>query len=330
MTISRIVIARHGKRLDSEDTGWSVSSATPYDSPLAEEGREQVCASGQVMKEYLNEDERMYVHSSPFLRCVETADGLGLRNARVRLDSVFGEWLTEDYFTDYAPPPADNHRSLVERNTRWLIASGKTPVDDGWKYDQFGDSGEYGESWEDMHRRFSHGLERLMRYYNSFSEPCSVVIVTHGAGVNALLGHILDQPLLTRINVASFAVLQKTFVGTWEMMYNSNQELVPPTLSSNSTSSSSVASEVFSHERERANSGGGGYHSTSGFFADEPPSSFTLGFSSQPDKGSAKATSSSNMTTPTDKTSFNLQFADKKRTALPSLDSSLWRFGGNQ
>lgn len=329
MTLSRLVIVRHGKRLDSEDTGWSVRSATPYDSPLADEGREQVCASGQVMREYLKDGERVYVHSSPFLRCVETADRLGLTNARVRLDAVFGEWLTEDYFSNYAPPPSDNHRSLVERNMQWLKTNGSTSIDDGWQYDQFGDSGEYGESWEDMHQRFSHGLERLLRYYNGFSEPCTVVIVTHGAGVNALLGHILDQPLLTRINLASFAVLQKMFVGTWEMVYNSNQELMPPTLSSNSTSSSSVASEVFNHERERANSGGGGFHATSGFFGNELPSSFTLGFSSQPDKKSTTS-SSSNMTTPTDKTSFNLQFADKKQNTLPSLDSSLWRFGGNQ
>lgn len=326
MTLSRIVIVRHGKRLDSEDTGWSARSATPYDSPLAEEGRDQVCASGQIMKEYLTEDEKVYVHSSPFLRCVETADKLGLEGAQVRLDAVFGEWLTEDYFSDYSPPPEDNHRSLVERNSQWLKRNGSATLDRSWKWDQFGDSGEYGESWENMHRRFSHGLERLIRYYNHTSEKCNVVIVTHGAGVNALLGHILDQPLLSRINLASFAVLQKTFVGNWEMVYNSNQELVPPTLSSNSTSSSSVASEVFSHERERSNSGGG---LSSGFFSYQPaePSSFTLGFS-QTEKPSS---TTSNITTPTDTTSFNLHFADSKKSAtLPSLDNSLWRFGGNQ
>lgn len=287
---------------------------------------EQVCASGQMMKEYLKDDEKVYVHSSPFLRCVQTADKLGLEDAQIRLDAVFGEWLTEDYFSDYAPPPADNHCSLVERNTQWLKTNGSSAIDGSWMWDQFGDSGEYGESWENMHRRFSHGLERLMRYYNRRAERCNIVIVTHGAGVNALLGHILHQPLLSRINLASFAVLQKTFVGTWEMVYNSNQELMPPTLSSNSTSSSSVASEVFSHERERSNSGGG---LTSGFFSYQPEesSSFTLGFS-QADKPS---TTTSNMTTPTDKTSFNLQFADnKKQTTLPSLDNSLWRFGGNQ
>ncbi|OIW28267.1 hypothetical protein CONLIGDRAFT_554639, partial [Coniochaeta ligniaria NRRL 30616] len=94
-----VFVVRHGHRLDAADKQWHLSSPAPYDPPLTYNGWLQTHALGakisSLLKERIQEDEaaaaaqtpnssarrkrRKYktiVHSSPFLRCVQTSIGL--------------------------------------------------------------------------------------------------------------------------------------------------------------------------------------------------------------------------------------------------------------
>ncbi|KAE8382336.1 hypothetical protein BDV26DRAFT_253793 [Aspergillus bertholletiae] len=102
----------------------------------------------------------------------------------------------------------------------------------------WGNGGEYGEEWSTMHRRFHTGLERMVAWYQehdvslpsgrrrrhsqlSLSESAEeskipddeddpidtiLVIVTHGAGCNAIIGAITGEPALVDINTASLTL----------------------------------------------------------------------------------------------------------------------------
>ena len=102
----------------------------------------------------------------------------------------------------------------------------------------FGDGGAYGEEWTAMHKRFRKGMRRLLNWYAtddapaelvttpcpSTSSACSsgtrseheeeeeedvetvVIMVSHGAGCNAMIGAITNQPVLMDVGIASLTM----------------------------------------------------------------------------------------------------------------------------
>lgn len=149
---------RHGNRLDAADKKWHLSSPTPYDPPLTYGGLLQARQVGHQIASILEQtraDEqprragenkpkrrkryRVVVHSSPFLRCIQTSVGLssGLaqssadfsldpfeliappltpspqdkdstKSTILRIDSFLGEWLSPEYFEMITPPPSSS------------------------------------------------------------------------------------------------------------------------------------------------------------------------------------------------------------------------------
>lgn len=96
----------------------------------------------------------------------------------------------------------------------------------------WGDGGMLGEEWTSMHQRFRKGLQKLVDWYSTAENPTQmvtkerrgsvtddyvivddddedvevesvVIIVSHGAGCNALIGAITHQPVLTDVGLAS-------------------------------------------------------------------------------------------------------------------------------
>lgn len=99
----------------------------------------------------------------------------------------------------------------------------------------WGDGGEYGEEWSQMHKRFRKGLQHLHSWYSSHDDsgksftkiPCYdgssaskvdehhddeedtdlvIILVTHGAGCNALIGALTNQPVLLDVGMASLTM----------------------------------------------------------------------------------------------------------------------------
>ncbi|TAQ86458.1 hypothetical protein B7494_g5210 [Chlorociboria aeruginascens] len=95
----------------------------------------------------------------------------------------------------------------------------------------WGHGGEYGEEWSSMHKRFRKGLQNLIGWYKTSDdtvklmprthekEPCTdsecsddedtdlvVILVTHGAGCNALIGALTNQPVLLDVGMSSLTM----------------------------------------------------------------------------------------------------------------------------
>lgn len=88
----------------------------------------------------------------------------------------------------------------------------------------WGDGGEYGEEWSSMHRRFRNGLAKMIEWYaeqdteidqtmDLVANPAEeeetdtvLILVTHGAGCNALLGALTNQPVLLDVGMASLTM----------------------------------------------------------------------------------------------------------------------------
>ncbi|KAI5257503.1 hypothetical protein E4T42_01055 [Aureobasidium subglaciale] len=94
----------------------------------------------------------------------------------------------------------------------------------------WGDGGQFGEEWSQMHKRFRHGLSSMVDWYSTTQseskqpaqddreaipeasegededEDLVVVLVTHGAGCNALIGALTNQPVLLDFGMASLTM----------------------------------------------------------------------------------------------------------------------------
>lgn len=177
---------------------------------------------------------RVYIHTSPFLRCVQTAHAIAAElqssasafaspfvsyAVQTRMDAFLGEWLTPDYFSAGVPPD-DGHRSLRESSVSWLLSQGGTAsklLDTSWPLNKFGNSGEYGERWRSMNMRLNLGFNKAVQYYESEEDDTVVVFVTHGAGCNSLLGALARKPILQEVGLASLSIAVP-HRGKWELV----------------------------------------------------------------------------------------------------------------
>ena len=121
---------------------------------------------------------------------------------------------------------AHAHEACVEVDYSW----DSTRPPQNW-----GDGGEYGEEWSSMHKRFRSGMARMVNWYSlhyesslqshghmralhpvheeDTGEECEVdmvlILVTHSAGCNALIGALTDQPVLMDVAMASLTMAMR-------------------------------------------------------------------------------------------------------------------------
>ena len=121
----------------------------------------------------------------------------------------------------------------------------------------WGDGGEYGEEWSHMHKRFRRGLQDMISWYRNHSpaqrvestidgfleqrsEPpyeddedddeetdTILVLVTHGAGCNALIGALTNQPVLIDVGMASLTMAVRKTIG-YKRMPSSDDPPISP------------------------------------------------------------------------------------------------------
>ena len=66
-SVQRIVIIRHGERLDNVDYTWTETAARPYDPPLTEKGAEQARNAGKQLlgKVWADKQRKRYIIRVP-------------------------------------------------------------------------------------------------------------------------------------------------------------------------------------------------------------------------------------------------------------------------
>ena len=121
---------------------------------------------------------------------------------------------------------AHAHEACVEVDYSW----DSTRPPQNW-----GDGGEYGEEWSSMHRRFRSGIARMVNWYSlhyesslqshghmralhpvheedtgeEYEVDMVLILVTHSAGCNALIGALTDQPVLMDVAMASLTMAMR-------------------------------------------------------------------------------------------------------------------------
>lgn len=164
-----VYLVRHGDRRDLADGTWSRSAARPHDTPLSPTG----IAQSRVLATRLRGAHIPHVFSSPFLRCVQTADVVAeVLATTVKIEVGLSEWLSSTWFSN--PPETASLRELCSQFAR---------IDPA--YVSRG-TASYGESGEDALRRSGRTLIRLLSDFRG-----DLLLVGHGAsilgGVAALL-----------------------------------------------------------------------------------------------------------------------------------------------
>lgn len=143
----------------------------------------------------------------------------------------------------YSPPTPQYAVSSSDQIPRGYVAHARNAcadVDFQWDSSrapqEWGDGGELGEEWSAMHRRLRRGLDCLVKWYARHGddergedalgfeqaerrfedgsggveaeeeEELVVVMVTHGAGCNALIGALTGQPVLLDVGMASLTM----------------------------------------------------------------------------------------------------------------------------
>ncbi|KAK9472853.1 uncharacterized protein V1510DRAFT_345296, partial [Dipodascopsis tothii] len=224
-----LLVARHAHRIDTEDANWWLTSATPYDPPLLCEYSPQLSLGSSftppsaLLFPGTAHGVDVYVHTSPFVRCVQTAYAVAREvqaaatgSVKLRMDSFLGEWLNPEYFAQGVPPPDDGHAGLRDSSAAWALAQPTKPaarlplLDLTWPLDSFGTAGHYGERWSAMNARFAAGYARLAEHYRAVAaqtdRPVVVMFVTHGAGCSSLLAAISGSPTVEHVGLASLSV----------------------------------------------------------------------------------------------------------------------------
>ncbi|KAJ9202643.1 hypothetical protein DTO280E4_5233 [Paecilomyces variotii] len=139
----------------------------------------------------------------------------------------------------YVPPTPTYAVSTSEPIPPGYVAHARDAcVDVDYQWDSmrepynWGDGGEYGEEWSSMHTRFRNGLQKMVDWYRTHhsaererresrcekhanTEPVAseedntdtvLVLVTHGAGCNALIGALTNKPVLLDVPMASITM----------------------------------------------------------------------------------------------------------------------------
>ncbi|KGO48146.1 Histidine phosphatase superfamily, clade-1 [Penicillium expansum] len=187
-----VFIARHGARLDAADKDWHLTSPNPFDPPLSYGGWIQSRALGVRIgsllkaRQFTGEDPEnqrshhptsdkqakpapapsdlshrynVIIHTSPYLRCLQTAIGVSAgihqqasgteaseatssaptlptvssppdQRCLLRVDAFLGEWLSPDYYDQITPPPGSD-RMVASAKGELLRRAEVIPTTDG-------------------------------------------------------------------------------------------------------------------------------------------------------------------------------------------------------
>jgi hypothetical protein len=136
--------------------------------------------------------------------------------------------------SNYAIPSSDPIPSGFVAHARDACVDVDYQWDSMREPQNWGNGGEYGEEWSSMHKRFRKGLQQMVSWYSgsddsgrlltrtptspnharTFNDETSdgedtdlvIILVTHGAGCNALIGALTNQPVLLDVGMASLTM----------------------------------------------------------------------------------------------------------------------------
>jgi probable phosphoglycerate mutase len=178
--MARLIMIRHGESVANLERRFTLST----DEPLTPAGIEQARARGKAL---LGRCAPAALYSSPFLRAIQTAQGIG---EALGLTPVVVEDLREQDFGIYRGRP------YTDFYGHWMAAGGV----ERWTVQPEG-----GEMLRDVARRAGIALDGIARRHLGGE----VIVVSHGGVMSALRGWVLDdysQPPVPTINAGGYVL----------------------------------------------------------------------------------------------------------------------------
>lgn len=205
--------------------GWAGASSLMSDG--SEENDDSPLADISELSRSLPKFSRSKSHTGP-----------GPVGSRVHQSSTRTEEKAASDLGLYIPPTPAYAISPVGPIPSGYVAHARDAcVDVDYQWDSmrlphdWGDGGSIGEEWSSMHKRFRRGLQSMITWYRNCDtrareesiregianhdesmdaedeEPETIlVLVTHGAGCNALIGALTNQPVLLDVGMASLTM----------------------------------------------------------------------------------------------------------------------------
>lgn len=90
-----VFIIRHGERLDKINHLWSSKAIRPQDTPLSNVGHKQARRLGKWLYSKIPITKPIKIFSSPFIRCIQTADNIAEQLEGLQHSGLFGTNLSE-------------------------------------------------------------------------------------------------------------------------------------------------------------------------------------------------------------------------------------------
>lgn len=186
-----LVLLRHGERQDRR-------LVPTFDPGLLELGHAQAAACLPACP------SPVVFHTLPYKRCLETCFDAATSETRIRIDLALSEWLHPN--TRYTPPldPETDLGFHVSRFPNLITTTGGVMVDVSWDRRQLGGFNGVGLTYREYRERLHTYLTRLVDHYGEFEG--TVVVVTHGAAVHALLQCLAQRPIFSEIPEAQASV----------------------------------------------------------------------------------------------------------------------------
>lgn len=108
---TKLFIVRHGERADRHPSARTYQ--VTFDPCLTEKGVQQSERTAEYLESLIGQATSVHIVSSPFLRCIETAEKLAVRvSLPVHIEEGFGEYMYEE---DFSSDPFDHLAYTVAR-----------------------------------------------------------------------------------------------------------------------------------------------------------------------------------------------------------------------
>jgi hypothetical protein len=203
--------------------GWSAdwSPASSADESEEKTGLANMAALGHALGHAFPNRTRSSTHGS------ESPNSYSSRRHATKSTTHFISSTPHNDSTYTPPTPTYAISSSDPIPVGYVAHARDACVDVSYQWDSmrapqcWGNGGEYGEEWSSMHRRFRNGLSKMIEWYQehgtAINQPADesisndetdivLILVTHGAGCNALLGALTNQPVLLDVGMASLTM----------------------------------------------------------------------------------------------------------------------------
>jgi broad specificity phosphatase PhoE len=203
-------IVRHGDRLDHTPAWETFPGAKkwPNDSPLTEDGHKHATEVGRVLRDS-GKPYKMII-SSPYFRCAQTASRIAqVLNLPVHFDVDLGEVFDDVSMRGGNLQGKPQYRCPMELEAQlkpdfpdvtWIRDS-----DDIIKVE--GKLQNFPEPFDGARMRFCYKTKKLVQ--KAAAELMSIVIVTHGDGVAAVVGLLREEWQITSVPYTAYALCSR-------------------------------------------------------------------------------------------------------------------------